>query len=311
MEPLSSAGEIDRRVDQLLRDAGVLRKFPTPIEDIIATQRLAVSAPEESPLAPGMIARAPKVLRAKLELVSSKVLAVLDRRERMVHIAPDTDNKNHERFNKAHEVGHDLCKWQDIWHAIDGAAQLDPATQVLFEREANYAGARLLFQGPVFIELSQSYQIGMPAVMLLASQLGGSIHAAFHQYVTSQLDCVAGYVLRRSPTIDPATGELRFGVKQAMHSANFARTFVPLPTTNDVLRSSDVSDLEPAWKRISAGYDGRGEIGLTLRTGGKTLATFELFSNTYNVFLLINGSHGSKLARRVTFAGVAADVVDR
>ena len=158
---LSSRGEIDKHADLLLRKAGVLRNFPTSVEEIIAAQQLTVSNPDHSPLAPGMIARAPAALREKLSTISFKVLAVLDRHERMVHVHPETTNTNHERFNQLHEVGHDLCTWQHLPHEIDGRSQLDPSTQVLFEREANYAGARLLFQGEVFMQLAQSYDTGI------------------------------------------------------------------------------------------------------------------------------------------------------
>lgn len=181
MSNLSSSGQIDKQADQLLRKASALRKFPTAVEDIIAAQRLSVSDPDDSPLAPGMIARAPAALRAKLGAAVFKVLAVLDRRERVVHVHPETSNTNHERFNKLHEVGHDLCPWQDLSHAIDGRSQLDPGTNLLFEQEANYAGARLLFQGEVFNEVARSYETGMAGVLLLAQQFGSSIHAAFHQ----------------------------------------------------------------------------------------------------------------------------------
>ncbi len=303
MTGLSSLTEIDRRVDLLLRESGALRRFPTPIEDILAAQRLSVSAAEDSPLAPGMIARAPKALREKLAAVQFKVLAVLDRRERVVHVSPDTDNTNHERFNKMHEVGHDVCIWQNLSHALDGRSQLEPGTRELFEREANHAGARLLFQGPVFTDLAQSYETNMASVVLLAAQLGGSIHAAFHQYVSTHLDSVAGYILRRSPITDPTTGTLRFGVKLALQSAKYSCSQQLPHASEGILSSVDLPDLATAWQQISSGREyGTGEVHLLAVDGSESIVPIEMFSNTYNVFLLIDASRRRALARKVSFA---------
>jgi len=208
---LDSRGEIDRRVDHLLLKSGALLKFPTPVEEIVAAQELLVSHPSESPLAPGMLEKAPVALREKLRTVSFKVEAILDRRERRVHIRPDLGNEKHERFSKLHEVGHDLCEWQVVPYEIDGRQTLDPSTEKLFEQEANYAAARLLFQGDVFVQLSKSYETGIATVILLADQFGSSIHAAFHQYVTTHPGQVAGCILSRSPTLD-ASNSILYGL---------------------------------------------------------------------------------------------------
>lgn len=298
---LTSSGEIDRQVEHLLRKSGALRTFPTPIEDIIAAQHLNVSRPGDSPLAPGMIARAPAALREKLSGIPFKVLAILDRRERVVHVNPETANTNHERFNKLHEVGHDLCPWQHLHYEIDGRSQLDPTTLELFEREANYAGARLLFQGNTFSQVVQSYETGMASVKLLADQFGSSIHAAFHQYVSTHLGCVAGYILRRSPTVDPLTGAIQFSIKLALVSPKFARTYVSLASN---LSSSNYPDLKSAWDQLSSGQDlGRGEFRIHKCDETMEAVPFELFSNTYNLFMLINAERRHLLARSVRFAG--------
>ncbi len=300
MANLDSSGQIDKQAAQLLRKAGALRKFPTAVEDIIAAQELAVSSPEDSPLALGMIARAPAALRAKLETITSKVFAVLDRRERVVHVSPDTNNANHDRFNKLHEVGHDLCPWQKFEHEIDGRSQLSPLTNVLFEKEANYAGARLLFQGVVFIEVAQSFDTGMASVLLLAEQFGSSIHAAFHQYVSTNLDGVAGYILRRSPVIDTATGTHHFGIKLALTSTKFEQAYIHPEFLSGRLSSDKFPALESAWRQLSAGEDlATGEILIPKLDGTTEIAKFELFSNTYNLFLLINPAKKHLFTRHV------------
>jgi hypothetical protein len=303
MEPPSSSKHIDKEADQLLRKANALWRFPTPVEDIIAAQRLRVSAPEDSPLAPGMIARAPAALQAKLRSAMFKVLAAIDRRERVIHVNSKEFSTNHDRFSKLHEVGHDLCPWQDLSYAVDGLRQFDHGTTVLFEREANYAGARLLFQGEVFSQAARDYATGMASIVDLATKFGSSIHAAFHQYVCTHRDGVAGYVLARRPANNPFTGSLHFSVQRTFSSATFGATYAPLSPRAGGYSSDDHEGLEHAWSQLQSG-DGVGisEVIIRKLDGSAVVANAELFSNGYNLFLLVYPSRKRLLVKKVRIA---------
>jgi hypothetical protein len=297
---VDSSNEIDKLADQLLRKAGALRKFPTPIEDVVAAQRLTLSNPQCSPLAPGMLALAPPALQEKLAAVPFKVLAALDRRERVVHINPEIGNPNHERFSKLHEVGHDLCPWQDLPYALDGSVQLAPNTRELFEQEANYAAGRLLFQGDVFVEVARTFATGMASVLLLAEQFGGSIHAAFYEYVSTHLGRVGGYILQRSPLDDGPTGTYRFPISQELASKQFARTYGALQPRGQSLLSATHPSLKDAWDQLSSGRQvGLGEMCMQKPDGRAEMISFELFSNSYKLFLLLNADRRHPLARSV------------
>ncbi len=300
---IDSSDELDKLTDQLLRKAGVLRKFPTAVDEIVAAQHLALSDPDHSPLAPGMLALAPLTLQEKFASVQFKILAALDRSERVVHINPDIGNTNRERFGKMHEVGHDLCSWQDLSYALDGRAQLTPTTREIFEQEANYAAGRLLFQGDVFVEVAQTFATGMTTILLLADQFGGSIHAAFHQYVTTHLGRVAGYIMQRSPIYDTQTETYYFPICQELASNQFARTYRARKLRGETLWSATYPGLKEAWDQLSSGKNlGRGEIHLEKHDGKAEMIPIELFSNSYNLFLLLNADRHHLLARNVRLA---------
>lgn len=308
MNELASRSEIDKRVNRLLKEAGALHTYPTPVDEILAAQCLTQTSETESPLATGMIDRAPRALREKMEKIGFKILAILDRETRQVHLNPNTDNDstNHERFSQLHEAGHDLCDWQDLPHFLDGKAQLSPETQVLFEREANYAAGQLLFQGDSFIEIVKSYDTSMATVVELANQHGGSIHAAFHQYVTAHPDCVAGFVLRRTTSRLPS-GELVFTISRQFRSGKFAKTLMVPAHPPGYLDSRLWPGLDLAWSQLNGGQEfALGELQVHSSDGNTTMVPFEMFSNTYNLFLLIKADRRRILARSVEFAKATA-----
>ena len=103
MSELESREEIDGLVSQLLHDAEAINRFPTPVNDIVAAQRLRLSSSQDSPFAPGMIAQAPVALRRKLQAFAGKLLGALDRHDRAVYVTPDTLPVQ-QRFVACHET---------------------------------------------------------------------------------------------------------------------------------------------------------------------------------------------------------------
>lgn len=185
LEDLESAAQIRRLTDRLLRSADGYDRFPTPVADILAARDL--TEPALSILSPQMIAQAPKHLRAALARVSGKAYALLDRREREVHVNPQTDLAGQKAFKRLHEVSHDLFPWQHIDNGteVEGFADdrltLSRATNILFEREANQGAAELLFQRDRFEQMAAEYEVGVAAIVELAEKFGSSRHAAFRR----------------------------------------------------------------------------------------------------------------------------------
>jgi hypothetical protein len=116
---LDSLLAIERETDRLLLKADAYGVYPTPVGRIVEAQRLQEASPRDSFLAPAMLAQAPAHLRAALRRVGAKAQALLNRRERVIHLNPDTELPGQRAFKRLHEVVHDLLPWQHVGEAHD------------------------------------------------------------------------------------------------------------------------------------------------------------------------------------------------
>jgi hypothetical protein len=94
-------------------------------------------------------------------------------------------------------------------------------------------------------------------------------------------------VLPRSPvSIDDV---LHFKVKTAFSSESFAREFAVREQPPGIMNADDHPDLAPAWDQLRL-FDqpGEGELWLPTRRGDRATVHFELFTNSYNLFLLLS-----------------------
>lgn len=135
---------LEAHTKRLLLDAGALGRLPTPVDDIVEASRLREAG--ESLLSDSALARAPQYLRVAVQAFRHKVHAVLDRRERQIHLDPDLGTEGRRNFVRLHEVAHHVAPWQADLVQIDGDQQLSPEASAIFEREANVGAAQLLFQ---------------------------------------------------------------------------------------------------------------------------------------------------------------------
>jgi hypothetical protein len=194
---LESAGEINSRVDRLLRAADAYGRFPTPVEDIVRAAEL--SEADDYVLDESLIKKAPAYLRVLLRSAKRKIQGLVDRRARIVHVSPEIENEGKKRFVRMHEtVHHILPHQQDLLYADDHETLLR-TTNRLFEREANQGAAELLFQREQFARDAADLEISTATVSLLANRYGSSFHAAFHRYAESHPGVVAAIVLERTP----------------------------------------------------------------------------------------------------------------
>ena len=284
MSELESREDIDRLVAQLLNEAGARNRFPTPVDDIVAAQQLRISSSHDSPFAPDVIAAAPASLRSRLRAFQGKLLGALARQERAMYLAPDILEVQ-RRFIACHEAGHDLCPWQAVRYQLDGWEQLDLGIREKFEQEANYAAVGLLFQQDIFLQVTASYPLGAATVKQVAELFGASIHATFWQYVEQSPEPMLGLILSRSPSGVDATS-YRFHVKNALASPSFTRLSPSCDTPPRWLASADYPALATAWEHLRTSEVAAGYLHLPTYDGHRYLLEFELFSNSYNLFLL-------------------------
>ncbi len=280
-----SAQEIDYHVDILLRTASARGRFPTPVEDLLEAQKLSMPDVTDSPLDPAILAMAPPALRQKMAGVLPKVEAMLDRPTRRVHVV-SSHIKGKQRLSICHEIGHDILPWHREFYYFDRAEHLDPGVQIEIETEANYAAIRLLLQQEVFVNLARDLRRDTAAVKDLAARFACSLHATFWHFVETQTTTVAGLVLARSPQGEPDS--YRFSVKKAVGSPLFCCQFALAEAPPRFLSVRDYPDLLAAWRTLER-FDKPGEANMLLpaRDGSTSWFRCELFSNSYNLFLLM------------------------
>lgn len=219
-EDPSDDEELRALTRRLLLDAGALGRLPTPIDDIVAAAKLR--EPRESFLSESMLARAPQYIRAAIAPFRHKVRALLDRREREIHLDPTIDIPGKRNFNRLHEVVHDLAPWQTDLVVADTDRDLSPATHRRFEREANEGASQLLFQHELAGKIAAQYPVGLDTVVKLHEMFGGSIRATLRVYARDHRSPVLAVVLDCSPlSQDP----LSFQRREIIASTTWTRRF--------------------------------------------------------------------------------------
>ena len=193
LNDLDSADEITKQVTHLLRAAEAKGRLPTPLDDIVAAAQLVQT--DEIVVSESMIKRAPEGIRELLRSAGRKITGVLDRRERVIQIAPDS-SEGRKRFVTSHEVAHHIFPWQaDLAVLGDNQQTLSPQVIDMFEREANQGAAEILFQQNLLEIIARDHPIAISTPVELSSMFGASIHATFRRWVES-IDAVAcGLVL--------------------------------------------------------------------------------------------------------------------
>jgi Zn-dependent peptidase ImmA (M78 family) len=281
LDDLDSGADIARHTEKLLRAADASDRLPTPVEDIIAAAQL--KQPSESWLSESALGGVPEYLASKMRRLRGKALALLDRKEREIHINPDIDNNGQRRFKQLHEVSHDIFSWQHDLVYADDHLTLSWTTRARFEQEANQGSAELLFQRGLFQAMAADYEVGFPAIVELSQMFGSSIHASFRRYVETHKRPMAGVVLNKLPCqIDP----LGYKRHEAVSSVAWTERYdspshwptvligEPYSFVDDIRLMSSLSLPEPAMS-----YPNLNNEPTKLRV--------DLFSNSYKVFALL------------------------
>ena len=147
---------VRKEAERLLRDAGALGRFPTPVSEVMEAGKVAL-APEDV-LNEGFLKSIRRKAGGALKSALSKVMGLFDARDRLMFI--DSAVKAVKQiFLKLHETGHAVLPWQRNLYAVveDGEQELDPDIADLFDREANVFATEVLFQLDSFAEEAAGY----------------------------------------------------------------------------------------------------------------------------------------------------------
>jgi IrrE N-terminal-like domain len=278
-----SAADITREVKKLLRAADVRHRLPTPREEILACARLVESG--ELDLAEYESTLREKALRL-FHRATSKVLGLLDRSSEIIYVDPSI-HASRRIFVTYHEVTHKILPWQKIAVTEDDSATLSADCENIFEAEANYGAADILFQCERFEEEARDHDLSIGSALYLATNYDASCHAALRRFAERNHRPCLLMVLK--PTSRHHEDGTSYYVVYFLPSRSFTNDFGE-PFNQTFLRPD--SDLGAIVNGGSAG-----EMVLADTKGFPKTCTAEVFSNSFNTFLLIYPQH-DRLARK-------------
>src|SRR5271157_4563805 len=175
----SSANAVTDEVRKLLRAAEVGRQLPTPKAQILACTRLVEMG--ELNLAEydqSLHEKASEFFYRAME----KVVGFLDRRTKQFYVDPQLHHSR-KTFVTYHEVIHRIIPWQHFECTTDDDFTLNPDCETLFESEANYGAAEILFQCNRFEEEARDYDLSVASALHLADEYEASCHSSLRRFV--------------------------------------------------------------------------------------------------------------------------------
>jgi Zn-dependent peptidase ImmA (M78 family) len=285
---LSTLGlrNVRKYADLLLRKANAYGRFPTPVADLITAAKLEVA--RENALDKVFLGSLYRALPNRLKLApdrikhaAGKVLGLLDRRDRTIHLDRDIHPKR-RLFISLHETGHGVLVWQRQTYSLmeDSDQELDPETQELFEREANCFASETLFQLDVFTRDAADSAFGIRTVLTLAGRYGSSCYSAARRYVTQHARECALLVFNPPVYVD-GTGyclTLRWAFASRAFAARFGEVTWPAECGPDHFFTSvrPENKLSPPTSCF-----------VTDRNGTHVTCLAEGFDSTHQVFFLV------------------------
>lgn len=190
----ATSDEISKIAYSILQKASAHGRLPTPIDDLLSAAKIADMSDSHGFLdrfLSSVDEKAGDFLRSALQ----KIRGLADLREKAIYASPAKPAR--VLFAKSHELGHELIPWHNPFPAAsskfykDDDKSLSPYAEELFDQEANFFAAEVMFQGQSFTKKSLDYRPSMDAVFLLADQHGASRQATLRRFVETHDEEVA------------------------------------------------------------------------------------------------------------------------
>jgi hypothetical protein len=162
-----------RIAEAVLRDAGVMGVFPTPLDEVAEAAGIVETL---------NISQLPDVPAFKAPKALGRILGALHFGSRTVFV-DGGQIEGRVRWTRGHEITHNVVPWHRTSLLLDDEERLFRRVEEQREREANIGAAHLLFQGGRFFENALSYETSLKTPILLADDFGASMHATIWYYV--------------------------------------------------------------------------------------------------------------------------------
>lgn len=271
----ASAKEISDHVRRLLRASDVSGQLPTPKAQVVACARLVeLGEIDLAEYQATILDKAAGIFHQAM----SKVLGFLDRRSESIYIDAQLRDSR-KLFVTFHEVTHKILLWQhSIAYTEEDESTLSVECNDMFESEANFGAAEILFQCERFEQEARDYEVSVDSAIYLADRYGASYHSTLRRFIERNHRACLLLVLKATSRQHPE-GRSSFYVVYSIPSAPFTLEF------GDPLQLQFVNPEHELGKILNNGAEG--EIALRDLYGVLRPCAVEVFSNWYRTFVLI------------------------
>jgi hypothetical protein len=283
-----SAEAVTAEVRKLLRAAEVGRLLPTPKAQILACARLVETG--ELDLAEyeqSFSERASSFFYKAMK----KVRGFVDRRNKTFYVDPQLHDSR-KIFVTYHELFHRVAPWQHIEYTEDDDLTLNLDCDTLFESEANYGAADILFQCDRFETEARDYDLSVASALYLSGKYEASCHSSLRRFVERNHRPCLLLVLKPTSRTN-ADGGTSFFISHSIPSTSFTLQF------GDPFALPYINPDHDLGKLLNNGS--QGEMGLSDLKGFCRPCVVECFDNQYSFFVMIHPKDTSPSRRSVLF----------
>lgn len=275
----SSAHAVTDEVRRLLRAADVRGLIPTPRSQIIACARLVETGELDLSLYEESITHKAVGLFYK---AMNKVRGFFDRSTKQLYVDPELHDSK-KTFVTYHEVIHKIATWQHIQCTEDDDLTISMECETLFESEANYGAAEIIFQCEAFENEAKDFELSIPSALYLAQKYDSSRHSALRRFVERNHRPCLLLILKQTRRQN-ADGAMSFYISYAIPSDSFLAKFGdPL---DSLFAGPFINPDHELGYILNNGQ--RGDITLRDLNGFSRSCGVECYDNTYHTFMLIH-----------------------
>ena len=214
-----SADDVSKYARQALRAADASGRLPTPLDDLLEAAAIG-NLQIDDEVKRDFSARLAGATKQAFDSMWQKIRGIADLRERVTYVDENTTSPR-IRFAKGHELGHAVLPWHRLDPGrFDDDKSLSWEAEELFDTEANFFSAEVIFQSTNFTRIVRDYAVGFDSIFHLADMHDASRHATAWRYVEEQDESIA-LVTYWPSRFNPEM--LRLG--KVVASPNFLRRF--------------------------------------------------------------------------------------
>jgi uncharacterized protein DUF955 len=284
-----SAPDVTAEVRRLLRAAGIKEQLPTPKEEILACKRLVETGELDLAEYEATLSE-----RAKdfFHRATSKIFGMFDRRSEVIYVDPHLRDSR-KRFVMFHEVTHSILRWQSIVLTEDDENTISAECETMFEAEANFGAAEILFQCDRFENEARDYALSLESALLLSQKYDASCHATLRRF--AERNHRACLLMILTPTQrEYSGGRKSYYLVYSIPSRTFENAF------GDPFKMKFINPSTELGTILNNG--GEGQIVLPDAKGFLKPCTVQIFDNGYKTFALLYPKHLQIPRKTVRFA---------